>query len=63
MENIIDCGKYGYAENGDCFDIYEWNNGWVWLYSFECSEPEAQEFCERYDGTNVAELAEEIFGI
>ena len=63
MENIIDCGNYGYVENGDCFDIYEWNNGWQETgFSFACSEAEAKEFCERYNGFNSGSLFAEIFG-
>lgn len=64
MENIIDCGNYGYAyDGGDCYIIYEWNNGWQETgYSFDCNEAEAREFCEKYDGYNVDELIAEIFG-
>lgn len=61
LDNIIDCGNYGYAEDGDCYVIYEWRNGWQETgLSFECSEAQAREFCERYDGYSGAELLEEI---
>ena len=64
MVEIIDCGNYGYAENGDSFDIYEWNNGWQATgLSFDCAEREAREFCERYNGRNSSCLFSEIFGV
>lgn len=61
MENIIDCGDYGYMDDGDCFVVYEWTNGWEETgLSFSCSESEIKEFCRRYRGYGACDLYLEI---